>query len=67
MPRKRRAKQQRRAEIIWRPGERLIPVLEAILDDPRRSAKYDDEMLEKVETILRMLRDLEKRGFFRPS
>jgi hypothetical protein len=67
MPRKRRAKQQRRAEIIWRPGERLIPVFEAILDDPLRRTKYDEETLEKAETILRMLRDLEKRGFFRPS
>ena len=67
MPRKRRAKQQRRAEIIWRPGEKLIPVLEAILDDPLCRPRYGEETLEKVETILRMLRDLEKRGFFRPS
>jgi hypothetical protein len=67
MPRERRAKQQRRAEIIWRPGEKLIPVLEAILDDPQCCTRYDKETLEKLETILRMLRDLEKRGFFRPS
>jgi hypothetical protein len=66
MPRKRRAK-RRRAEIIWRPTEKLIPALEAILDDPRCSAKYDKETLKKVEVILRMLRDLEKRGLFRPS
>jgi hypothetical protein len=67
MPSKRRAKQQRRAEIIWRPTEKLILVFEALLDDPLRSTKYDEETLKKAETILRMLRDLEKRGFFRPS
>ena len=54
-------------EITYAPTEKLIPVLKAMLDDPLRSTKYDEETLEKAETILRMLRDLEKRGFFRPS
>jgi hypothetical protein len=67
MPSKRRAKQRRRTEIIWRPTERLIPVLEAMLDDPLCRTRYDAETLKKAGVLLRMLRDLEERGFFRPS